>query len=307
MSSGPTTLHATEVASGLIFGESPRWRDGILYVSDMLGLQLLAIDSEGNKRVIADLPQKPNGMGFLPNGELVISSMHDARLYRVTEAGLILHADLRPLVTGYMGDMVIDATGRIYVDDVGSRVFEGDEMRPGRIIAVEPNGNAVVAAEDLAFPNGIVITNDQKTLIVGETFKGCLTAFDIADGGKLTNRRMHRDLNTLRTSMESGADKLAVGAVDGIAIDAEDGLWISLIRANEFIRMDAGGIVTHRIPLPGQHCVACTLGGDDGLTLFLVATSVAEGANLFEEMINRRTRSRILTTRVDVPRGAGRP
>lgn len=296
-------LIPTELASGLVFGESPRWRDGSLYVSDMLGLKVLAFDSHGAQRLVADMPAKPNGMAFLPNGEHLISSMHDAKLYRVTPEGPVLYADLSTLFTGYIGDMVADAAGRVYVDDVGSRVFEGDSKRTGRIVVVEPDGSASVAADELWFPNGIVITGDGKTLIVSETFEQRLTAFDIVDG-KLRNRRMMLDLTTLAPA--GVARELMQGTVDGIAIDAEDGLWLSMLKAQQFVRIDARGQVTHRVPLPGNECVACTLGGEDGRTLFLVATHVP-GPNIFEEMIHLRTRSRVLTVRVDVPRGAGRP
>jgi sugar lactone lactonase YvrE len=296
-------LTPTELSSGLIFGESPRWKDGTLYVSDMLGCKVLAIDAQGGQRLLADMANKPNGMAFLPNGEHLISSMHDARLYRVTDQGPVLYADLSAFYTGYIGDMVADQTGRVFVDDVGSRVFEGDQMRAGRIVVVEPDGSASVAAENLNFPNGIVITGDQKTLIVAETFEQCLTAFDLIDG-KLTNRRLHLDLTTLEPAGVDRDAKLRI--VDGIAIDAEDGLWLSMLRGREFIRVDVNGVVTHRIPVPGHECVACTLGGADGRTLFMVATHVP-GPNIFEEMTNLRTRSRILTVTVDTPRGAGRP
>lgn len=295
-------LTPTGFASGLIFGEGPRWRDGTLYVSDMLGKQVVAFDANGNKRLVADMPNKPNGMAFLPNGEHVVGSMHDTRLYRITQDGPQLYADMRHLYTGYVGDMVCDGAGRLYIDDVGARVFEGDQMRPGRIVMVEPDGSASVAAEEMMFPNGIVITGDGKTLIVAETFARRLTAFDIEDG-KLRNRRVWLDVNSIVAPAARDTKALVM---DGMTIDAEDGLWLSTLSAEEFVRVDREGRVTHRIPVPGHECVACTLGGEDGRTLFMVATHVP-GPNIFEEMTNLRTQSRIYTVRVDVPRGAGRP
>jgi sugar lactone lactonase YvrE len=289
--------------AGMVFGESPRWRDGTLYVSDMLGLKVLAFDERGGHRLVADMPNKPNGMAFLPNGDHIISSMHDTRLYRVTPEGPVLYADLSHLFTGYVGDMVADAQGRLYVDDVGARVFEGDQMRAGRIVVVEPDGSASIAAEELWFPNGIVITGDGRRLIVAETFQQRLTVFDI-DNGKLRNRRTLFDLTLLESPVVSHDSKLRI--VDGTAIDGEDGLWLSMLKGQEFVRIDAQGRITHRVPMPGYECVACTLGGPDGRTLFMVATHVP-GPNIFEEMTHRRTRSRIYTVRVDVPRGAGRP
>ncbi|MES2260385.1 MAG: SMP-30/gluconolactonase/LRE family protein [Pseudomonadota bacterium] len=296
-------LTPVQIATGLVFGEGLRWRDGTLYVSDMLGLKVLAFDEHGAQRLVADMPTKPNGMAFLPNGDHIISSMHDARLYRVTPQGLVLYADMRALFTGYVGDMVADASGRLYVDDVGARVFEGEQLRPGRIVAVEPDGSVSVAADQLMFPNGIVITGDGKTLIVSETFEQRLTAFDIVDG-KLQNRRTMLDLTTLAPAGVKREDNARL--VDGMAIDAEDGLWLSMLKGEEFVRIDAQGQVTDRVRLPGHECVACALGGADGRTLFMVATHVP-GPNIFEEMTHRRTRSHIYSVRVDVPRGAGRP
>lgn len=296
-------LTPTQIATGLVFGEGLRWRDGTLYVSDMLGLKVLAFDEHGAQRLVADMPTKPNGMAFLPNGDHIISSMHDARLYRVTPQGLELYADMRALFTGYVGDMVADATGRLYVDDVGARVFEGEQLRPGRIVAVETDGSVSVAADQLMFPNGIVITGDGNTLIVSETFEQRLTAFDIVDG-KLHNRRMLLDLLTLAPAGVTRQANLRL--VDGMAIDGEDGLWLSMLKGEEFVRIDTQGQVTDRVRLPGHECVACALGGPDGRTLFMVATHVP-GPNIFEEMTHRRTRSHIYSVRVDVPRGAGRP
>lgn len=291
------------LTSGLIFGESPRWRDGKLYISDMLGKKVYAIDAAGIKTVLTEMPNKPNGLGFLPNGELILSSMHDTRLYRYTPAGLELYADLSGVYTGYVGDMVIDHQGRIYVDDVGARVFEGEELKPGRIVIVEPNGKISVALEDCHFPNGIVITPDQKTLVFIETFVERISAVDIVDG-RLENRRVLLDMTQVFSSEDDRAHRR--GCIDGIAIDAEGGIWLSMLRAEQFIRIDSRGKITDRIPMPGYECVACTLGGEDGKTLFLVATRV-DGDNIFEAMVNLKTESTIFTTRVAVGRGNGRP
>ncbi|WP_297836695.1 SMP-30/gluconolactonase/LRE family protein [Pseudomonas sp.] len=291
------------LTSGLIFGESPRWRNGILYISDMLGKKVYAIDAQGNKTVIAEVPSKPNGLGFLPNGDLIIGAMHETRLYRVTPNGLELYADLSEVYTGYIGDMVVDGHGRIYVDDVGARVFEGEALKPGRVVVIEPNGEVSVGVEDCTFPNGIVITADQKHLIFVETFDERLTIMDIVDG-KLENRRVFLDMTTLYPSESDREHKR--GCVDGISIDAEDGLWLSMLRAEAFIRVNSKGEVTDRIPMPGYECVASTLGGEDGKTLHLVATKV-DGPNIFEAMVNLRTESTIFTTRVAVGKGVGRP
>jgi sugar lactone lactonase YvrE len=297
-------LETKDFADGLFFGESPRWKNNTLYISDMLGLKVHAFDRYGKQSLVADMPTKPNGMAFLPNGDHIISSMHDTRLYRVTPQGLELYADLSAHFTGYVGDMVTDREGRIYVDDVGARVFEGEPLRPGRLVVVERDGSSAVVAEDMTFPNGIVITKDQRTLIVAETFAEHLTAFDI-ENGRLVNRRIYRDMSDAYRSASDGVGK--PGFIDGIAIDGEDGIWLSMLKGQEFIRINVHGRVTHRIPVPGHECVACTLGGEDGKTLFMAATHMAPGSNIFEEMTHRRTRTRILTARVDVAKGEGRP
>ena len=290
------------LTNGLIFGESPRWRDGILYISDMLGKKVYAIDASGEKKVIAEMPNKPNGMGFLPNGDLILSSMHDARLYRYTPNGLELYADMSAVYTGYVGDMVIDQQGRIYVDDVGARVFEGEALKPGRVVIVEPNGEVSVGITGCTFPNGIVITPDQKTLIFAETFIERLSAVDIVDG-RLENRRVLLDLAQWFPDEDDRARKR--GCVDGISIDAEGDIWLSMLRG-EFIRIDSQGQITDRIPMPGYECIASTLGGEDGKTLFMVATKVP-GDNIFDAMVNLSTETTIFTTRVPVGKGEGRP
>jgi sugar lactone lactonase YvrE len=290
------------LTSGLIFGEGPRWRDGFLYISDMLGKKVYAIDAAGEKKVIAEMPNKPNGMGFLPNGDLILSSMHDARLYRYTPKGLELYADMSEVYTGYVGDMVIDQQGRIYVDDVGARLFAGEALKPGRVVIVEPNGEVSVGIEGCTFPNGIVITPDQKTLIFAETFIERLSAVDIVDG-RLENRRVLLDLAQWFPDEDDRARKR--GCVDGISIDAEGGIWLSMLRG-EFIRIDSQGQITDRIPMPGYECIASTLGGEDGKTLFMVATKVP-GDNIFDAMVNLSTETTIFTTRVQVGKGAGRP
>jgi sugar lactone lactonase YvrE len=271
----------------------------------MLGKKVYAIDGAGNKTVIAEMPLKPNGLGFLPNGELILSSMHDTRLYRHTPNGLELYADLSGVFTGYIGDMVIDDEGRIYVDDVGARVFEGEALKPGRIVVVEPNGEISVALEECNFPNGIVITPDKQRMVFSETFAERLTTVDIVDG-KLVNRRILLDMKEVFASAEDRAHSR--GCVDGIAIDAEGGIWLSVLRSAQFMRIDSTGQVTDRIHVPDHEVVACTLGGEDGKTLFMAATRIkGQHKNIFEAMVALDTETTIYTTRVAVGRGDGRP
>jgi len=305
MSSEQKQYELNVLTSGLYFGESPRWRDGTLYISDMLGKKVYAIDALGNKTVIAEMPLKPNGLGFLPNGDLILSSMHDTKLYRYTPAGLELYADLSSVFTGYIGDMVIDDKGRIYVDDVGARVFEGEALKPGRIVIVEPNGEISVGLEDCHFPNGIVITPDKKRIVFAETFIERLSTVDIVDG-KLVNRRVLLNMEEVFASEDDRTHKR--GCIDGIAIDAEGGIWLSVLRSEQYVRIDSEGRITDRVHVPGHEVVACTLGGEDGKTLFLAATRIkGNHKNIFEAMVALDTETTIFTTRVTVGRGDGRP
>jgi sugar lactone lactonase YvrE len=297
------TLRATEFATGLIFGEGPRWRDGRLFISDMLDGRILAFDSTGARQLVAEVPNRPNGMGFMPDGTLLFTSMLDAKVYRLERNGPVLHADIASLVTGYLGDVVIDDEGRAYIDDVGARVFEGEPVKPGRLIMVEPDGRANVAAEDFAFANGIAITSDRRTLIVAESMAQRLTAFDIGKDGALSGRRIYKDL----AKLDFGTGEELPGVPDGIAIDAEDALWVSMPSAGKFVRIDSGGAVTHVIDLGHEHPIACALGGDDGRTLFMSSSQVARDANFFEEMAHKRTNTHLLTARVDLPHGKGLP
>jgi sugar lactone lactonase YvrE len=303
MSTDIKSLQATEFATGLIFGEGPRWHDGSLYISDMLAGQILAFDSAGKKRLVVEVPNQPNGMAFMPDGVLLFTSMLDGKVYRLERGGPELHADIASLVTGYLGDVVVDDTGRAYIDDVGARVFEGEPVKPGRLIVVEPDGRASVAAEDFAFANGIAINSDRRTLIVAESMTQRLNAFDIGAGGALRGRRIYQDLSKL----DLGTGAVVSGLPDGIAIDAEDALWVSLPGAGKFIRIDTSGAVTHVVDLGDEHPIACALGGEDGRTLFMSSSQVARDANMFEEMANKRTKTHLLTTRVDVPHGKGLP
>jgi sugar lactone lactonase YvrE len=296
-----------ELTSGLCFGEGPRWHEGRLYVSDMMGCRVLAVDAAGKSEIIKEVPGRPNGLGFLADGTLMYTSMDDTRLYRITPRGKTeLHSDMRSLMTGYTGDMVIDRFGRAYVDDVGARVNHGEKLRPGRIVIVEPDGSARVAAEDLMFPNGIVITGDGSMLILSESRGVRLTAFDITSDGELAGRRLYKNTETLREYGVVSEGTVGLRA-DGICIDAEDGLWLSMLDAGEFVRLDRAGNLTHRIPVGDRHAVACALGGEDGRTIYLIATEIPKSVGIFEAMTKKLTKSVVMTARVDIPRGAGRP
>ena len=287
------------LADGLLFGEGPRFHQGKLYVSDMIGRKIFAIDESGSKEVLIDVEEQPNGMAFMTDGSLIYSSMFDRRLYRYANGESALFADLSSVMTGYCGDMVIGQNGRTYLDDTGSRVLHGEPRRPGRLIIVEADGSSRFGVEGIDFPNGIAINSTGRVLVVSASTTRTLLAFDIDDAGELSNRREILDLGRFSDAKDRTA-------CDGLCIDAEDGLWLSLLASEVFVRLDSRGIITHVIRVEG-HATACALGGPDGRTLYLVTNKIVRGDNLFEAMRNKQVRCTVSTTRVEVPRGQGRP
>ena len=169
-------MTTTTLLDGLAFPEGPRWRDGRLFFSDQHDRRVLAVDPAGNAETIVEVPQQPSGLGWLPDGRMLIVSMLDRRVLRLEDETLVEHADLSDLAGGECNDMVVDAHGRAYVGNFGFDMYGGAEACETCIIAVEPDGRARVAADGLAFPNGTVITDDGRTLIVGESYGRRLTA-----------------------------------------------------------------------------------------------------------------------------------
>lgn len=175
---------------GLSFPEAPRWHDGRLWLSDFYHHRVLTVDESGKTETVASVPNQPSGLGWLPDGRLLIVSMLDRKLLRLDGAKTTEVADLSALAGGPCNDMVVDAEGRAYVGNFGFNRHAGEAERTTCIVRVDPDGKVTKAADDLLFPNGTVITPDGRTLIVGETFAKRLTAFDIAADGGLSNRRV---------------------------------------------------------------------------------------------------------------------
>ena len=273
--------------TGIVFGEGPRWRDGRLWFSDMHGHEVIAMTADGARETIYAAEGPVSGLGWLPDGRMLVVSMEDRRLLRMEPDGsVVLHADLGAVATGHCNDMVVDAAGRAYVGNFGFPYPDG-EQKPARLARADPDGTVVEAADDLMFPNGAVITPDGKTLIVGETFAGRMTAFDIAPDGSLSNRRVWA--------------ALPEGAVpDGACLDAEGAVWVASPTTNDVIRLREGGEVLERITAD-QGCFACMLGGDDRKTLFVLTCSSSDP----DAVVLART-GRIEAARVEVP-GAGLP
>ena len=254
-----TDITKTEtLVNGLCFGEGPRWHNDRLYFSDMHDNTVFAVDMSGSLETIVQLDDdEPSGLGWLPDGRMLIVSMRNRKLLVLDGGGLTEFADLSGIATYHCNDMVTDLEGRSYVGNFGYDLHNNAEFQKAALILVHPDGTTVLAADDLAFPNGTVITPDGKTLIVGESFGARLTAFNINPDGSLANRREWAKMD---------------GAVpDGICLDEAGGIWVASPVSNEALRVIEGGEVTDRVKIENQ-AYACMLGGPDGKTLFIMTS-----------------------------------
>ena len=241
--------------TGLAFPESPRWHDGRLWVSDWGANEVVAADLEGKSEVVARVPSFPMCIDHLPDGRLLIVSASDRRLLRREPDGsLVTHADLAGLADHHpWNDIVVDGRGNAYVNNIGFDFPDG-EFAPGIIALVTPDGSARQVADGVAFPNGMVVTPDNATLIVAESYGNKLTAFDIAADGSLSNGRPWAEVED---------------HPDGICLDAEDAIWYGDVGSKRCVRVREGGEVLQTIHLD-RGCFACMLGGPDKRTLFLI-------------------------------------
>ena len=280
--------------TGLYFGEGPRWHDGRLWYSDFFDLAVFSADPSGNRRREVDVPTRPSGLGWLPDGRLLIVSMVDRVLLRQEADGeLVRHGTLTPWATFHANDMVVSAEGRAYVGNFGfdldAAVAGGPDRPRARntsVVRVDPDGSSCEAAADLAFPNGTVLFPGGRTMVIAESMATRLTAFDVSPDGGLSNRRVWATLEGC--------------APDGICLDEEGCVWVANALAGECIRVAAGGEVRARLKTE-DHCYACMLGGEDRRTLYMLTAPTNT-----EEVAKAARRGRILQARVDVP-GAGLP
>jgi len=287
---------------GLSFTECPRWHDGRLYFSDFYTQRVLAVTLDGTTETIARVPGQPSGIGFLPDGRMLIVSMRDRKIMlRATFGALVEYADLSKLAPGHLNDMLVDHEGYAWVGNFGFDLMGGAKFSATNLICVDPNGCAKVAAEELGFPNGMVLTSDGKTLVVAETMMNRLTAFDLS-GGVLSNRRTWAAFGNppTLTDVAQLLDKVDV-APDGICLDAEGAIWVADAINGRCIRVAEGGEIIEELKTDGLGAFACMLGGADGRTLFVCVAPTFQEA---EASTNHR--AEIWMTTVDVPR-AGLP
>ncbi len=242
------------LVDGVDFGEGPRWHQGRLWYSDFYQRCVYAVSHAGEREAIfSGLDDRPSGLGWLPDGTLLVVSMTERRVLRDDGGSLVEHADLSDLASWHCNDMVVSASGNAYVGNFGFDLEGGADPVSAPVILVRPDGSAEVVADDVKFPNGSVITPDGTTLIVGESWGGGYEAWTIRDDGTLTERRRWADIPGT--------------APDGCTLDAAGAIWFADAIGSQVVRVLEGGEVTHRVPTP-QPVFACMLGGDDGRTLY---------------------------------------
>jgi sugar lactone lactonase YvrE len=287
----------TAVVTEAHFLEAPRWREGRIWFSDFYGYRVSSCLEDGSDlRVEARVPGQPSGLGWLPDGRLLIVSMTDRRVLRRENDGtLVTHADLSSHATGIANDMCVDAKGRAYVGNFGFDLMSGAPIETASLHRADPDGTVTEVADDLWFPNGSVIDPDGVLLVV-ETFGNRVSAFDLTEDGRLTNRRVWAEFGRLPSdrSLEQALPALTV-AGDGACLDVEGALWIADATGGRLVRVTEGGTITDEIR-PGTPVYACALGGADGRTLFACAAP-----DFHDEARKAATEGRLLALRVDVP------
>jgi sugar lactone lactonase YvrE len=292
----------TTLLDGLSFTECPRWHDGRLYFSDRYTRRILALSTDGAVETYASTQGFPAGIGFLPDGRLLICSMRDRKILRREHDGtLVEHADLSSLATGYLNDMLVDDEGRAWVGNFGFDLFGGAPFCSTSLICVAPDGGPAIAARDLAFPNGTVLTPDGRTLIIAETLANRLTAFTVSDGA-LTERRVWAAFGDPPSSTNVGKIlEEADVAPDGICLDREGAVWVADVLNQRVIRVTEGGEIVQELKTGEMCAFACMLGGNDRRTLFACAAPTFDDTEAAAHH-----RSAILSTKVEVPH-AGLP
>ena len=236
--------------TGGSYFEGPRWHDGAWWVSDFYAHRVTRVTPDGAGTVVAEVAGQPSGLGWLPDGSMVIVSMKDRRLLRLADGELSTLADLSPFCRGHLNDCVVDEAGHVFVGDFGFDLMGGGDIAPTTLKRVDPDGTVTVVAEDLHFPNGSVITPD-GTLIVGETWGNRFTAFDIGADGSLTDRRTWAEFGPLPTAtgVEERAPQIVVGP-DGCTLDAEGHVWVADGFHGRVVRVAPGGRSSRRSPGP---------------------------------------------------------
>jgi sugar lactone lactonase YvrE len=296
--------HARVVAEGFRFPECPRWHDGRLYFSDFYGKTVYVVGDDEVAVALCAVENRPGGLGFTTDGQLLIASQADRRILRLTEDGRLVHAaDVSAMSKPPLNDMLVDYRGRAYIGTIGSDIRVGEPIVGCELLLVDTDGSVSVIADDLILPNGIALSQDGKSLYVSESFGFAIWQFDVDEAGRVSNRREFvRFRERLpRPTMEG---LVATGAIipDGICLDEEGALWVGSPAGGGALRIKDGEIVD-RVDTGELVAVAPVLGGPDRRTLYLCA-----GPKHLGELkhAGEAAESFILACEVDVA-GAGLP
>ncbi len=276
-----TTLMTEVLASGFWRLKGPRWHLGALWVSDSRAGPVFIIDLDGNVSIAADVPSRPSGLGFLPEGDLLVASMTQRKILKFRAGTPALHADLSEVAAGMLRDLAVARDGNAYVTSFDARATGPDTFASARILLASPDGSVRSVAEGLAHPTGLAITSAHD-LVVAETLGSRLISFQIGADGALLHRKVFANFERMSPL--------------GICADSEGAVWAAAAHQPFFVRVLPGGRITHRVEVPGRHAVACQLGGSDGRTLFCLTVS----ADL-ASFPDREHTANVETTRVAVP------
>ena len=276
------THQAQLLVDDFAFLEGPRWYREHLWVSDITDKKLYRISPDGRREIVCEVPHRPSGIGFLPDGTPIVVSMVDRQLMQVLNGELVPYVDLSALAPADLNDLVVDEQGRIYVGNFGYDLFGGAVKVPADLFVIEQDGTARVAAGGLDFPNGMILKDGGRTLVVAESWSNRLTSFDRDVKGNLSRRRIYADLGNRQP--------------DGICVDHEGGIWVPCFNTGEILRVLDGGKVTDRISVANKRAVACQLGGRDGRTLFCCTFDGPP-----EDLMTGKRVAAIYTTYVDIP------
>lgn len=273
------------IVTGLVFGESPRWRNGELFVSDVHAGRVVRVGDDGTTSTLVDVPGRPSGAGFLPTGEYVVVSAGDQALLIVAADGTVIERiDLADTARGMLNDMVVDSLGRCYIGDMGYHPGKGEEPTAGGILLVERGKQPRHVAQGLDLPNGIAV-DDAGSLFIVESRANRVTKFTVAADGSLEDRTIFVDDSVF---------------LDGLCLDAA-GAWVAQPTAAQFVHYSWAGVQDAAIASPAPFAIACVIGGADRRTLFLSSADTD-----FQRIRQGDSVTRIDAVQLEAP-GIGRP
>ena len=303
-----------KLTGGLYFGEGPRWHENKLWFSDFYSHKVMTLDENNSLETVCEVPSQPSGLGWLPNGDLLIVSMLDRKILKFSEGSISVHADLSEYVEHKCNDMVVSRDGTAYVGNFGMG-DAGESMNSTHLMIVKSDGTVLKGPDNLLFPNGTVITEDGKKLIVAETLGAKLTSFDIEDNGELINRKLWARTSPLfslliikflsllgfdLSKVDFSRYSKNLHVPDGICLDEKNGIWIASPTSKAVVRIEKGGNITDIISTP-KGAFACMLGGKDRKTLYVIISNSSD-----PEEAKASPEGEIHSIEVEIP-GVGKP